>query len=414
MGFDLHTVDVKNGSTALSRGDSLTLGILTDYPISGPTGAMTGSIVTNPGSAYTSIPTVTGTTGTGGTLAASMRVAAYTAVATAGGTGHAIGDTVPFTGGTAAAQALAQVNTLQLASAAVNAAGTGYKVGDTIAAAGGTFTGTPLLTATHIQAISATVVGVGSGGTPGAVTLTGTTGTGTKCQFTGTIAANGTLTGSSLVLTVAGDYTANLTNSAVEPVTATASLTGATINVVLGVKTVTAAGGVYTVAPTSLTQGAGGTTTGTGATFNTVLYGIRDFALENLGSYSVLPTNPISQGSSSGSGTAATFTVGTWAVQSVAVSGGSGYPMGDPLVFSGGAGTGAAGNITTQPVGQPVEMAITSLSDLPAKYNVQATTNGGAWAAVSGKTTSGWAVTIYPLSGSVAVTASTVDMLVTA
>ena len=73
----------------------------------------------------------------------------------------------------------------------------------------------------------ATVVAGGTGGTPGAVTITGTTGTGTKFQATGTISGGGALTGP-LVVTVAGSYTADPTDYTDEPVTG-GSLSGATV-----------------------------------------------------------------------------------------------------------------------------------------------------------------------------------------
>jgi hypothetical protein len=73
---------------------------------------------------------------------------------------------------------------------------------------------------------SATVVAGGSGGTNGAVTVTGTTGTGTKFQATGTI-TGGALAGA-LVVTVPGAYSVNPTSLQAEPVTG-GGLTGCTL-----------------------------------------------------------------------------------------------------------------------------------------------------------------------------------------
>lgn len=100
------------------------------------------------------------------------------------------------------------------------------------------------------QVITATVVGGGTGGTPGAVTITGTTGTGTPFQATGVIGGGGVLSGA-LVVTVAGNYTVPITAIGVEPVTG-GSLSGATVSVSLGLLafTITGNGTGYTSYPT--------------------------------------------------------------------------------------------------------------------------------------------------------------------
>lgn len=74
---------------------------------------------------------------------------------------------------------------------------------------------------------AATVVDAGAGGTPGAVTLTGTTGEGTVFQATGTINGGGVLAGA-LVVSVAGAYTTVPDDLAAEPVTG-GGLEGATV-----------------------------------------------------------------------------------------------------------------------------------------------------------------------------------------
>jgi hypothetical protein len=81
---------------------------------------------------------------------------------------------------------------------------------------------------------TASIVSGGSGGTPNTiVTLTGTTGTGTKFNATGWTNASGVLTGSVWV-TKAGNYSVNPTNLSNEPVTSTASLTGAALSLTMG------------------------------------------------------------------------------------------------------------------------------------------------------------------------------------
>lgn len=154
-----------------------------------------------------------------------------------------------------------------LSSTTVSAAGTGYVPGNTITLAGGTYTAPAVLSVTNTKVITAAVVAGGTGGTPGAVTITGTTGTGTPFQATGTINGSGILTGA-LVVTVPGNYTVNPTSIAVEPVTG-GSLSGCTVILTIGVLTT---------------------------------------SVSNAGQYSVVPSNPIAQLATSGSGTGATFT----------------------------------------------------------------------------------------------------------
>jgi hypothetical protein len=74
---------------------------------------------------------------------------------------------------------------------------------------------------------NATVNAGGTGGTPGAVVVTGTTGTGTKFQANGIISAGGVLT-SITSMQVEGVYTVNPTSLTAEPVTG-GGLTGATL-----------------------------------------------------------------------------------------------------------------------------------------------------------------------------------------
>jgi hypothetical protein len=83
---------------------------------------------------------------------------------------------------------------------------------------------------TNGSVASATITAPGSGGTNGTQTVTGTTGTGTKFQASVTV-AGGAIT-AIIAITVAGNYTANPTNPAAEPVTG-ASLTGAQLNLTI-------------------------------------------------------------------------------------------------------------------------------------------------------------------------------------
>lgn len=80
--------------------------------------------------------------------------------------------------------------------------------------------------------VSATVVNAGTGGTAGAQTITGTTGTGTKFQASVTVTAGAISAINSI--TVQGSYTVLPTNPTAEPVTGGA-LTGATVSLVMGI-----------------------------------------------------------------------------------------------------------------------------------------------------------------------------------
>lgn len=162
-------------------------------------------------------------------------------------------------------------STSQLATLALNAAGTNnYAPNDTINLTGGTQTTPAQLIVATTQVVSATVAAGGTGGTPGTQTVTGTTGTGTKFQASVTVSGGGAIT-AVLSITVAGSYTVNPTSPTVEPVTG-ASLTGAQLNVKLGVATFTIFNpGVFTVESLTFTQNTS-SGTGTGATFQTATY----------------------------------------------------------------------------------------------------------------------------------------------
>lgn len=186
------------------------------------------------------------------------------------------------------------------------AAGTGYVPAEVITLAAGTSTAAAKVAVATTKVVSATINAAGSGGTPGTQTVTGTTGTGTKFTASVTVSGGGAITAVLSILT-GGAYTANPTTIGQEPVTG-ASLTGAKLNVVMGVDTCT---------------------------------------IDTVGSYSVLPPIPATQASSTGSGTGATLTM-SWGILSVTMSaGGSSYAAtGVTCVTSGGGGTG----VTLTPV----------------------------------------------------------------
>lgn len=125
--------------------------------------------------------------------------------------------------------------------------------------------------ATTIVSVTPTINAAGSGGTNGFVTLTGTTGTGTKFTANGTITSGALSAINSLIS--GGAYTVNPTLAG-EPVTG-GGLTGATLNIGMGVATVT-------VQPSK-------------------------------GQVTTVPSNPVVQYSSSGNGAGATFTMSYFA-----------------------------------------------------------------------------------------------------
>jgi hypothetical protein len=184
---------------------------------------------------------------------------------------------------------------------AINTAQSGvgsYAPDDIIELAGGTFTARGSIKVTNTKVVSATIAAGGSGGTDGAQTVTGTTGTGTKFQAAVTI-TGGEITAVNSI-SVAGDYTVNPTLLTAEPVTG-ASLTGATLNIVMGVSQV---------------------------------------SVEEAGAYTVLPSNPVSQFSTTGAGTGAQVTP-LWGLEGANVlTPGTGYDGDSALSITGGGGTG--------------------------------------------------------------------------
>ena len=119
------------------------------------------------------------------------------------------------------------------------------------------------------QVVTVAITSVGSGGSPGAHTFRGSTGTGTAFEFTATVAADGTLTAATPAISVPGSYTVNpdLTDEGIVDLT-DGTLVGAAVSVgmwpnTFSVQTV----GAMTVLPDNpaevLSNG-----TGRGATLN--------------------------------------------------------------------------------------------------------------------------------------------------
>lgn len=234
---------------------------------------------------------------------------------------YAPGEIVTVAGGTGGQAAQVTVGTTTVLSLLSNPTmGQGYAPSNTITLAGGTPSTNAEVTISTTQVTSITVVAAGSGGTNGAATITGTTGTGTKFSAS-VIIASGAISAITS-LTFAGSYTANPSNVNIEPVTG-GGLASATVAITMGPLTVTLTNnGVYTANPAggvftqSSTSGSG-----TGAQFVSALMGVNSATVTNPGSYTVDPANPVQQAFSSGGGLGVAFTM-TWNASSAAFSAG--------------------------------------------------------------------------------------------
>lgn len=294
------------------------------------------SVTITAAGSYQTLPTLSiSGTGTGATLTPIMKV--VSAIPSADGTGYAPADKALLIGGTSSVDGELTVATTKVISAAVDAPGTDYAPGNTITVNGGTPTTNAVFTVGSTKVVSAGIVLGGSGGTDGSQTVTGTTGTGTKFEASVTIAGGSISSVDSI--TVAGNYTVNPTDPSQEPVTG-ASLTGAVLNLGMGVLTAPlTTAGVYTANASSFTQVAT-SGSGTGVTFNTVVYGVNAVTVKTAGSYTALPTNPVSVSAITGAGTGAQFTV-LWGLLSATITNkGSGYSQPSTLVITGGGGAG--------------------------------------------------------------------------
>lgn len=207
-------------------------------------------------------------------------------------------------------------------SAVAAAAGTGYAPADTITLTGGTHSANAVLTVNTAALVSCAVNAGGADYEIGdKIMLAG----GTSSQAA--VLTVNTVDGSGAVLTF-------------------------TIST----------GGSYTVTATSFTQGST-SGIGTGATFNTGVFGVNTVSVTTAGSYTALPSSPVSQGSTSGSGSGATFTV-LWGILAIGVSAqGSGYTVESALTITGGGSTGGgAGTLVLGSASLPTPNAVQTVS----------------------------------------------------
>jgi hypothetical protein len=207
---------------------------------------------------------------------------------------------------------------------ALVSSGTGYKPGESIMAAGGAFSIPAVFQILHTKVVSATVGSPGSGGTDGTQTVTGVTGVGVL--FTASVTIVGGAITAVNSISNGGSYSQNPTLITNEPVSG-AGLTGATLSVVMGVLNAN---------------------------------------LSNVGSYTTLPSNPIMQSSSSGSGVGASFNVNWQLVDVIVSSQGTGYDNTSSITFT-GTGSGAAANLVlaqTEPQVSGVLINAPQLNDI--------------------------------------------------
>lgn len=257
---------------------------------------------------------------------------------------YAPGDLVTLAGGVPITKAVLHVDASQLVSILPNVRGSGYAIADTITLDGGSHTISAVLTVASVAAVAATGFIVFSANPVDASTITlngvtwtfrttPTTTAETQIQATlaGTLAqlvidlnasVNASLTvatystdGTSLIVTydtpgTGGNAYTLAAGGTSNGIVSSGTLTGGATN---GVATFTISNvGRYTALPDGgvMTQAAtsGG---GTGATFQTAVFGPRSVSIAVPGAYTTLPANPVSQDSTTDIGQGATFTV-TW------------------------------------------------------------------------------------------------------
>ena len=354
----LNTVTSNGGGSGYNIGDTITPvgGTQTVSPLLTVTGTQVWSAtINNPGTGGASgAVTLIGTTGTGvkftatgtissGHLTGAITVTAgggytvnpttgyYASAATVNAAGvtasYAPGDTYNLVGGTlsgntGAAATQVKITSTTVSALPVTAAGTYYAPGDQIelASSGGGSTTTAVVTVASTQVVSATVNNAGSGGpTSGSATVRGTTGLGTLFQAVVTFNGSGQISGVTSV-SVSGNYTTNPTGTAnsdhsivekVVNVSGAPGLTGASLNVVMGVNSISVTmGGTFTSGPANPTMTQASTSGyGTGVTFGTVVMAPSAASINVVGSYASVPTNPAAGTPASGSGAGCTYSV---------------------------------------------------------------------------------------------------------
>lgn len=285
--------------------------------------------------------------GTAAVLQLLMRPESFTV--TAAGSGFTSLPIVSITGG--GGSGATATTTAKLISGTVSAIGTGYAPADTITFTGGTSTTTTIVNVATTRLATVALNAAGTGYAIGdTVTLAGGTFTTAAVLTVATLGGGGAI--ATFTITTRGSYSVN-----------TASFTQGS------------------------TSGAG-----TGATFNTALYGVDTVTVNTAGVYTVIPSNPVAQGSTSGAGTGATIT-GSWGVNTIVIgANGSGYSSMPTVTITGGTGatgvavmegdsiavtSGGSGYTTTPTIsftgGGGTLLAATATIDLPTETVVSGT-----------------------------------------
>ncbi len=217
---------------------------------------------------------------------------------------------------------------MKAVSGVTSARGTGYSAADTITLTGGVHSANAVLTVNNVALVSVSLDTAGANYNPGDTI----------------VLAGGTFTAAAVV-------TVDTVDTGGEILTFHLSTLGA-----------------YTVKPSSFTQGST-SGIGSGATFDTGVWGVNTVSVSTPGSYSTLPSSPVAQGSTSGAGSGATFTM-MWGLLSVVVSnGGVGYTSQSVFSVSGGGGSGAFGTLNLGGASGAPEVTT---------YNFSGGTNGNA------------------------------------
>ena len=304
-------------------------------------GSVASLTVTDSGSGYLSAPSV-GFSGGGGSGAAATAIVSGGVVTgftiTNGGTGYTSNPTVALTGGAGSGAAATATINDSVTGVALTNAGSGYTSIPTVTLTGGGGSGASAV-ATLSGAIGGVTVSGGSGyqvaptvslvGGGGTYTSATATIAGPVSGYTVTSGGSGYSTAPSVVLT-GGGYAVLAT--------ATASIAGPVSSI-----TVTGAGSNYTSTPTVTVSAPGGSGT-TATAFATITGVVSSFSLTAVGSgYTSAPTVILTSADGVGSGAAATATIAGGAVTGITLSnsGGTNYDEAPIVTLTGGGGTGA-------------------------------------------------------------------------
>lgn len=173
--------------------------------------------------------------------------------------------------------------------------------------------------------------------------------------------------------------------------------------------------GSYSVESATFTVTGGA---GTGATFQTAVWGANAFTISTAGAYTASPATPNTptNGTGSGAGVTVTLSYGLGAIQ--LLRSGIGYATAGAPTFNavGGGGSGCSVLGTLGGNGNPVLVGVTNFPTLPANYGVFAQPTGALDCRfrVVNKTSTSFAVELTPKDGSSTLAAGTLDLLLAA